>query len=242
MLTVVISLALAAVIYLVWEEKAHRKSHGHHRHKPILDEEVKDPSYQPTRPWYRRVFGMRAKDGLVQEETSQGWIRAGATDEWESESAEETKPPPLPSSRPEEYNPSLATKRTSGTYSLPQRSLIHSFVSDRSSVLPSDLPVLPYEDASAPSIRYSVPSIYSQLLPPSPSSASHSVRPPSWSISTVSATPVRISVTPRVPSSPVSIEHARSLDSHDGLDPAESIFQKPPLRTFEGGTKFIEAL
>jgi len=247
-LSLVIAVAFAAVIYLLLEERADRRSEDRHMHRPVDDESVKDPSYQPTTKWYKRIFGMGSngnQDGVRDMGTNhrgQGWIQAGTTDEWESnESAEESKSRGQPSSPPQEYNPSLVTKRTSATYSLPRRSLVYSFVSDRSSVLPSDLPVLPYEDASAPSIRYSIPSIYSQLLPSSPGSVSHCAHQLNCTISTVSATPVRISTTARMPSSPVSIGHAPS-DSHDGSDLAETMSQKPSLRTFEGGTKFIEVL
>jgi len=241
-LSLVIAVAFAAVLYLLLEERANRRADGRHTRKPVDDGSVN----QPTTRWYKRIFGMGSngyKDGVQDIGTSrrgQGWIQAGTTDEWESDSGEDTKPRAL-SSHPRQYNPSIDTKRTSATYSIPQRSLVYSFVSDRSSILPSDIPALPYEDPNAPSVRYSIPSIHSQLLPPPSGPTYHAAHHPNWSISTVSATPVRISTSP-LPSSPVSIEYEIS-DSHDGSELAsETLSQKPSLRTFEGGTKFIEAL
>lgn len=259
-------MALAAVIYLLWDERAHRRSEAHNM-RQVDEESLKHTSaYQPTTRWYTRLFfGMGSnahKDGVrdrgaAASRREQGWIRAETVDEWESDSVEDAKPRTALRG-PKEYDPSLTTTttttdRTSAAYPLPRRSLVRSFVSNRSSspsVLPSDLPVLAYSDddrahAPAPSVRYSIPSVYSQLLPPpSPTSAAshHSAqRAPSWTISTVSVTPVRISTSHRVPSSPISIEHAPS-DSHEGSELAETMSQKPSLRTFEGGTKFIEAL
>lgn len=242
-LSLVIVAVFAAVIYLLLEETTHWRSESRRMDQPVNYESVKDPSYPPNPRWYKSIFGIcssRNKDGkriICTSRRGQGWIQAGTTDEWESGSAEESKPPKSRalSSLPKEYNPSLTTKRTSAAYSLPRRSFAHSFVSDKSSVFPSDLPTVPYDDANAPSIRHSM---YSQLLPRSPSPPLHLAN---CTISTVSANPVRISVTPRMVSSPVSIEHAYS-DSNHGSDASETLIQKPSLRTFEGGTKFIEAL
>jgi len=240
-LSLVTIVAFAAALYLLLEEREHQRAAGRHMHRSVEDEAVKD---QPTTRWYHRIFGMRSNGnkGRLRDGPSrrgQGWIQAGTTDEWESDSGEDFKSNAL-SSPTKERNP----YRTSAMYSLPRRSLVYSFISDRSSVLPSDLPVLPYEDPHAPSIRHSVPSICSQLLPSSSGPISHPAHQPNWSISTVqSATPVRISTSAPMPSSPVSIEHASSDLSHNASDLAEMVVaQKPSLRTFEGGTKFIEAL
>lgn len=239
-LSLIVAVAFAAVLYLWLEERAHRRGDGRHAHKPVDDESIKDPSYiPPTTRWYSRISGIfsNGRKGGMRDIGSirrgQGWIQAGTSDEWETDSGEYSNSRALPSV-PKEYNPSLNTKRTSATYSIPQRSLVHSFVSDRSS---SDVPALPYEDPSAPSNRYSIQSMYSQLLPPSPGPGSYSSHQPNCSISTVSATPVRISTSPPMPSSPVSIEYAIS-DSHHSSE----FHQKPSLHTFGGGTKFIEAL
>lgn len=240
-------MAFASVVYLLLEERAYRRAGGRHLHRPV-DETVKNPSYQPTTTkWYKRIFGMgfRGRKDRTRDTGSslreQGWIQAGTTDEWESDSGEDFSKPGALTYPSKESNPSLDTKRTSAASSLPRRSLVYSFVSDRSSVLPSDLPVLPYEDPHAPSIRYSIPSIYSQLRPPSLGSVSDPAHQPNCTISTISTTPVRILSSPRMPSSPVSIEHA-PFELPDNSDPVETLPHKPSLRTFEGGTKFIEAL
>ncbi|CAA7260843.1 unnamed protein product [Cyclocybe aegerita] len=194
----------------------------------------------------------------------QGWVQAGSGNEWDSDSGDDFPSPrktqniPGPSAaamRTRDYDPSLGTPSNSSTagspfpyhptqsrspHPIPPR--VYSPVSDTSSnhsmrgYDPHGVRGLSYPEHYAPSVQgATLPSIASQLYSPpsspSPSSDHHHYTPANTRRS--------------IPGTSGTLESEPSNDSMNSsrVPPRSFASQSiPSVRTFEGGTKFIEGL
>ncbi len=234
-----IVIASTAVLLLALEEKTYRKPWVGKK-KVMQNDDVssrEDPNQASTK-WYKRILNM-VFSPLRRNLHGQGWVQAGTKDEWDS--GDEFIPPKHSMATvsttfmsPKEYDSSLNTGESSTACHLPQNSRMNSFSSDRSTTLPFDVP---YTDLYAPSLQYAIPSVQSISIP-SPTSYSYQ---PTCVISTVTSNPVTIS-TP-IPASPQTIEVVPSEDTSHSDNGTQVPLQSPTsIRTFDRGTKFIEAL
>ena len=203
----------------------------------------KDPDQASTK-WYKRILNM-AFSPLRRNRHGQGWVQAGTKDEWEWDSGDEFTPPKHSMAtvstnfmNSEEYDPSLNTGESSTACHLPQNSRMNSFSSDRSTTLPFDVP---YTDLYTPSSQHAIYGIQSKFPISVPPSTSYSYQP-TWVISTVTSNPVMISTSPApIPASPQTIEVVPSEDTSHS-DDGTQVQSPTSTRTFDGGTRFIEAL
>ncbi|KAH9483645.1 hypothetical protein JR316_0003115 [Psilocybe cubensis] len=174
------------------------------------------------------------KPRIVVGHAGQGWIPAGSGNDFDFDSSDN-----LPSQKRNQSTPtktrladqdtsSLATPRSSIAGSQQHVSRMYSSTSDATSSVrfdPHSLRGLSYADTSL-SAQGIIPSIQSQLYSP----------PSSPSLSPIPHDPSQTPLTTLE-----SLKHSRSLDSLDG--PSQLLAStRPSVRTFEGGTKFIEAL
>ena len=240
-----IVIASTAVLLLALAEKTHRKLRvGKEKVMQNDDGSSCKDADQASTKWYKRILNM-AFSPLRRNRHGQGWVQAGTKDEWEWDSGDEFTPPKHSMAtvsttfmNPEEYDPSLNTGESSTACHLPQNSRMNSFSSDRSTTLPFDVP---YTDLYTPSSQHAISDIQSKLPISVPPPTFHSYQP-TWVISTVTSNPVIISTSPApIPASPQTIEVVPSEDTSHS-DNGTQVQSPTSTRTFDRGTKFIEAL
>lgn len=234
--------ASTAVAFLILDERRR----GRWQYRGATSDQ-RNSQQTSSNNWYNRIFGERNRD-LEKETTTrgkQGWIPARTAEEWDDASDDscsrrKTKSPvPSVGINTLEYTPSVKTVKYSQITS-PQRS--HSLASERSSNLVHGVRGLVYPDLYAPSPQRPIPSIHSQLYSPPSSPPSSVQHEPAWVLSTVAASPVLVSRSPIPMSvSPESFEeYSAELHLAPHNDRKSSSTSVPSVRTFEGGTKFIE--
>ncbi|KAK0229086.1 hypothetical protein EDD85DRAFT_957500 [Armillaria nabsnona] len=164
----------------------------------------------------RSVFGGNSGSG---KGSKRGWVQAGSGDEWETESIEEGR-----------LHPDISQRGSMQmTYSPPLDAPFHPPLqpSESASSVRFDIqsvPVLPYlRTLSSPSPLSSLPNIHSRISSPTPSDP---------------LSPVHDRV---VSPEPIALAHVDSpIEHHEGRKLSDQ--SATSVRTFNGGTKFLEAL
>ncbi|KDR81945.1 hypothetical protein GALMADRAFT_221829 [Galerina marginata CBS 339.88] len=243
-LVFIIIIACSATIYLLREDIAEDRealtsgARGRY-HLPGS----RDPSKKTSRNWLMgilRLPGSHKQSPKVRHDdprtipgrNKQGWFPAGNGSDWDSEGLPSQSPKPFAPSATmrmaEQDTLSLGTPRSSNVGSFPHASHIYSSPSNATSSArfdPHGIRGLSYADQSSLSVPGIISSFQSQLYSP-PSSPSLSPTPDASS---------RV-----VLASPEHMERSLTNDSFaESFNTTES---RPSIRTFEGGTKFIEAL
>ncbi|PPQ82375.1 hypothetical protein CVT25_008336 [Psilocybe cyanescens] len=247
-LVIIIIAACSAVIYILRvdmaedEEALTRGSRGRYQ----MSRE--GPSYpKRSKNWFSDILhipGTRQRSPKVRSDkprivvghAGQGWIHAGSGNDSDFDSSDN-----LPSQKRNQSTPastkmrladqdtsSLVTPRSSNAGSFPHMSRMYSSTSDAASSVrfdPHGLRGLSYADNSL-SAQGIIPSIQSQLYSP----------PSSPSLSPITHD---LSQTPLT-----TLESLRQSRSNESLIGPSNLLTptRPSVRTFEGGTKFIEAL
>ncbi|SJL04942.1 uncharacterized protein ARMOST_08313 [Armillaria ostoyae] len=165
----------------------------------------------------RSVFGVNSSSG---KGSKRGWVQAGSGDEWETESIEEGRL----------QHPDISQRGSMQmTYSPPLDAPFHPPLqpSESASSVRFDIqsvPVLPYlRSLSSPSPHPSLPNIHSRISSPTPSDP---------------LSPVHDRVVSPEPIAPAHVDSP--IEHHEGRKLSEQ--SATSVRTFNGGTKFLEAL
>ncbi|KAK0441389.1 hypothetical protein EV421DRAFT_1904847 [Armillaria borealis] len=165
----------------------------------------------------RSVFGVNSGSG---KGSKRGWVQAGSGDEWETESLEEGRL----------QRPDISQRGSMQmTYSPPLDAPFHPPLqpSESASSVRFDIqsvPVLPYlRSLSSPSPHPSLPNIHSRISSPTPSDP---------------LSPVHDRVVSPEPIVPAHVDSP--VEHHEGRKLSEQ--SATSVRTFNGGTKFLEAL
>jgi len=239
-LVLIIIIACSATVYLLREDIAEDgealtrevPSRGRYR---LSGSQANSVYKKSSRNWFTNILRVPAprrptskvRSDKPQTAPGQGWFRAGNGSDWESPSQNQKYGGSMRMA--EQDASSMSSPRSSNVESFP-RSHFYSSMSEASSSVrfdPHAVRGLPYGDPSTHVSRSIIPSIRSHMYSP-PSS------PP------LSPTP-HGSVRAALASSPEPMGRSFSNDSL-GNDDSTPTSPCPPVRTFEGGTKFIEGL
>jgi len=245
-LVFIIIIACSATIYLLREDIAEDREAltSGARGRYHLSGSQDGPTKKSSKNWltgFLRLPGSHKRTSKVRPDNprtipgrpTQGWFPAGNGSDWDSDG--------LPPRNSKRFTPSatmrmadqdtlsLGTPRSSNVGSFPHAHIYNSTSDVTSSVRfdPHGIRGLSYADQSSLSVPGIISSFQSQLYSP-PSSPSLSPIPAESSRTALAA-------------SPEPMERSLTNDSFDESfgTPSES---RPTIRTFEGGTKFIEAL
>jgi len=244
----IIIASCTAVFLLLREERTQDQESQHYRSRSRPDSSY---SKAASGKWYSRILdlsgsGSRSKHTRSDKSQTkdarrgQGWLQPVKSAGWDSDSDEEQPTPKVQLNnhssatvRMKEYEHSTNTMRPSTGGSSPapvSRAFSASSDISFSTMHLESQPIrnLGYTDVYAPTPQRSIPSIQSQVNSPSTSPSPPGVlRQPNRMLST---SPISVQ---NVPSTDPSIEGAvRQFSTHSGLS----------VRTFESGSKFIEAL
>ncbi|KAF8968263.1 hypothetical protein BDZ97DRAFT_1755318 [Flammula alnicola] len=254
-LVVVIAIACTAVVILLREDMAEdgealtRRARGRYHLSGFHGPSV----FNSTRDWFTRVLGISGshqrvendradKSRIIKGHPRQGWLQAGNGSDWDSDSIDDRPTGKQKNAtastmvRMMDREPSMGTPRSSNAGSFPHLSRVYSPGSDTASSVRFDLNSargIPYAEPSSLSRQGIIPSIQSHLYS-SPSTQSSPSPSPA----------------PRQPASRMALTSAESLGGFSSNDSADNIGisnpfaapSQPSIRTFKGGSKFIEAL
>ncbi|KAF8898215.1 hypothetical protein CPB84DRAFT_1151391 [Gymnopilus junonius] len=220
-LVLIIIIACSATIYLLREDMA---------------EDTEAPTREvPSRGRYQlsgsqAVYQKFSRNWSDKPRTAsgQGWFKAGNGSDWDSPS--QNKKYSNSMRMTEQDASSMSTPRSSNVGSFPGNQFYSSMSEASSSVRfdPHAIRGLSYGDPSTHPSRSIIPSIHSHMYSP-PSSPPLSPTPHGSSRAALA-------------SSPEPMERSLSYDSSMDNDSSSTTHPRPPIRTFEGGTKFIEGL
>ncbi|KAK0210154.1 hypothetical protein DFS33DRAFT_261936 [Desarmillaria ectypa] len=219
-LSLIILISCIAIFFLLREgepsdeERAARRR----RYRQQALEYTYGPTSSPQSSWSSKVKSIFGGNSGSSKGSKRGWVQAGSGDEWESESIEEGRHPDV-------------SQRGSMqmTYSPPLDAPFHPPLqpSESASSVRFDTqgaPVLPYlSSMSSPSLHPSLPNIHSRISSPTPSDP---------------LSPGHDRVVSPEPIAPAHVDNA--VEHHEGRKSSGQ--SGTSVRTFNGGTKFLEAL
>jgi len=249
-LVIIILVSCSAVIYILREDLASDAEALTRGNRGRYQISGSHENARSSRNWLLRTLrvpGSRQRTPKLRSDKSrnivgrpgQGWVQTGNGTDSDFDSSDDlpsgNRNPTITSTkmRMVDYDSSsVATPRSSNVGSIPHVSRVYSSTSDAASSVPLDphgLRSFSYADQSSLSAHGIIPSIQSQLYSP-PSS--------------ISLSPIALGSSRTALASPESMERSLSNDSIDyGGGPFSTPSgSHPSVRTFEGGTKFIEAL
>ncbi|KAK0455186.1 uncharacterized protein EV420DRAFT_587356 [Desarmillaria tabescens] len=222
-LSLIILISCIAIFFLLREgepsdeERAARRR----RYRQQALEYTYGPTASPQSSWSSKVKSVFGGTTSSSKGSKRGWVQAGSGDEWESESIIDEA---------EGRHPDLSQRGSMQiTYSPPLDAPFHPPLqpSESASSVRFDtqgVPVLPYlRSLSSPSPHPSLPNIHSRISSPTPSDP---------------LSPVHDRVVSPEPIAPAHIDSP--VEHHEGRKSSGQ--SATSVRTFNGGTKFLEAL
>ena len=241
-LVLIIIIACSATVYLLREDMTGQDQEALTREVPsrgqyqLSGSQAGSVYQKSSKNWLTNLLRApvpRRPNSQVRSDKSrsgrgQGWLQAGNGADWDSPSPNQKLGASMRLT--EQDLSSSPSPRSSNVGSLP-RSHFYSSMSEASSSVrfdPNAIRGLSYGDASNHVSRSIIPSIRSHMYSP-PSSPPLSASPHGTSRAAIA-------------SSPEPMERSLSADSLDIEGVSTTTSTRPPLRTFEGGTKFIEGL
>ncbi|KAK0473997.1 hypothetical protein IW261DRAFT_1569364 [Armillaria novae-zelandiae] len=218
-LSLIILISCVAIFFLLREGQSSDEERATRRRR--YRQQALEYTYGPTASpqpasWsskVKSVFGGNSSSG---QGSKRGWVQAGSGDEWETESIEQ--------------HPGISQRGSMQmTYSPPLDAPFHPPLqpSESASSVPFDIqgvPILPYlTSLSSPSPRPSLPNIHSRISSPTPSDP---------------LSPIHDRVVSPEPIAPAHVDSP--VEHHEGRKLSDQ--SATSVRTFNGGTKFLEAL